>query len=101
MTTPALAILLQVNQQTAQGLSFTAMPFALMVGILAYRKEKSIDFRSAMRVGIPGAVGVYLGGLLACNMSSSVLRSIFGVALLIISVPLAMKKRPVMTNQAK
>lgn len=94
MTTPALAILLNVGQQTAQGLSYSAMPFTLLVGVLAYRKQESIDMRSALRIAIPGAVGVCLGTMLACSISGTALRIIFGVALVLISVPLAMKKRP-------
>lgn len=94
ITTPALVILLGVAQQTAQGISFSAMPFTLLIGVMAYRKEGSIDLRSALRVGIAGAVGVYIGTHVACNISGSTLRTIFGVALLLISVPMALKKRP-------
>lgn len=94
MTTPALVILLGVGQQTAQGLSFSAMPLTLLVGVLAYRKEGSIDRRSALRVGIAGVVGVYLGTRLACSLSGSELRTIFGIGLMLMSIPLALKKRP-------
>jgi hypothetical protein len=94
MTTPALVILLGVGQQTAQGLSFSAMPFTLLVGVLAYRKEGSIDLRSATRVGVAGVVGVYLGTRLACSLSGSDLKTIFGIGLMLISIPLALKKRP-------
>jgi uncharacterized membrane protein YfcA len=70
------------------------MPFTLLVGVLAYRKQESIDMRSALRIAIPGTVGVCLGTMLACSISGTALRIIFGVALVLISVPLAMKKRP-------
>jgi uncharacterized membrane protein YfcA len=94
ITTPALVILLEVGQKSAQGISFSAMPFTLMVGVLAYRKEQSIDLRSAVRIGVAGVMGVYLGSVVACSLPGSLLRTIFGVGLILVSIPLAMKKRP-------
>lgn len=94
ITTPGLVMLLGVAQQTAQGISFSAMPFTLLVGVMAYRREASIDLRSALRVGIAGAAGVFAGTHVACNISGSALRTMFGVGLLLISIPMALKKRP-------
>ena len=92
ITTPALVILLGIGQQTAQGISYAAMPLTLLVCVLAYRREDSIDLRSALRLGIAGTIGVILGAQLACSLSGPTLRFIFGVALVLISIMLAAKK---------
>jgi len=92
LTVPALVILLGLEQKTAQGVSFAAMPIALAVGVLVYRSRGLIDVASAEWVGLGGALGVFFGGTIASRLPSPCLKLIFGAALVLIAIAMALKR---------
>jgi uncharacterized protein len=53
-----------------------------MVGVWTYRKEKIIDFRTALKLGIPSVLGSLIGTLIAVDINEQVMETTIGVLLL-------------------
>lgn len=89
---PAMTCLLFVPQQLAQGVSKTSILVTSSTGALAYRRFGNVDARAAMWGGAGGIVGAWIGAIAAANVGSVLLKLIFGVFVIVMSVALALKK---------
>lgn len=84
---PALVLLLGFSQQTAQGTTLLMM--VPPIGALAawqYYKEGTVDFRVAAILAVGFLVGGYFGGKFANQIPQVLLKKIFAILLLAISL---------------
>lgn len=84
---PALVMIMGLSQQTAQGTSLAMM--LPPVGILAvynYYKAGHVDFRFALILAITFVVGSYFGSKFAISIPQIMMKRIFGVVLLLVSI---------------
>jgi uncharacterized membrane protein YfcA len=84
---PALVMIMGLSQQTAQGTSLAMM--LPPVGILAvynYYKAGHVDFRFALLLAIAFIAGSYFGSKFAIAIPQIMMKRIFGVVLLLVSI---------------
>lgn len=84
---PYLVYVSCFSQHQAQGISLAVS--ALPVGILAalkYYKEGNLNVRIGLLVSLGFFIGGYLGALIAHRISDVILKKIFGIYLLLISI---------------
>jgi uncharacterized protein len=84
---PALTMFLGFSQHMSQGTTLAAM--VPPIGILAameYYRNGNVDIRAALLISAGFIIGSFFGARFASGIDDTVLRKIFGCALLIISV---------------
>lgn len=84
---PALVLLLGMSQQSAQGT--TLFMLVLPVGALAawqYYKNGHVDVKVALLLAVSFFIGSYGGARLAEMIPSTVLKKVFAVTLILISI---------------
>jgi hypothetical protein len=84
---PALVMIMGLSQQTAQGTSLAMM--LPPVGILAvynYYKAGHVDFRFALLLAITFIAGSYFGSQFAIAIPQVMMKRIFGMVLLLVSI---------------
>ena len=85
---PALVLIVGVSQKTAQGTALAVMIPVALVGAIRYTANPQVDMRIA-RVAIlaTGAIaGAFIGAAIARRVPGLVLRRVFAVFLLVVSV---------------
>lgn len=84
---PALVLMLGFSQQTAQGTTLIAMipPIGILAAI-EYYKAGHADIKTAAIIAAFFIFGALLGSKIALRMDPYILRKIFGILLLYISV---------------
>jgi uncharacterized membrane protein YfcA len=84
---PSLILFLGFSQHMAQGPSLAIL--LLPTGILAvmqYYKNGYVDFKVALILMILFVVGAYLGSLVSTNIPDKMLKKIFGIFMLLVSI---------------
>ncbi|MGE0078541.1 MAG: sulfite exporter TauE/SafE family protein [Bacteroidales bacterium] len=90
---PALIFLMGFSQHFAQGTSLVVLLFP--VGIFAvynYYRAGMIDWKVAWILMIAVVIGSYFGSLLSIHMPDKLLRKVFGVFILLISIKMIFGK---------
>ncbi len=84
---PALVILFSMTQHTAQGTTLAMMlpPIGLLAA-LEYYKKGFVDFKIAGLLCIGFVIGGLIGAKLAIGIPEQVLKKMFGIFLLIVSL---------------
>jgi uncharacterized membrane protein YfcA len=80
---PAMALIFGFEQQLAQGTSTLAIIFTAMAGTRVNIRNRRIDLRTAVLLGLGGAVTGFIGAWLAGQVDSDQLRRYFGGFVLI------------------
>ncbi len=80
---PAMALIFGFEQQLAQGTSTLAIIFTAMAGTRVNIRNKRIDIRTAVLLGLGGAVTGFMGAWLAGLVDADQLRRYFGGFVLI------------------
>ena len=88
---PILTILLGVKQQTAQGVNLLAFVVMAIFSIIIHLKNGYIVTKGLFSLIIGGVIFSCLGALIALNISSNLLRSMFGVFLCVLAINEAIK----------
>ena len=90
---PALVLLFGLSQHSAQGTTLALMvpPIGLLAA-LAYYKQGFVDLKIAAFVCIGFFVGGLIGAKFALGISETILKKIFGVVLLAVSVKMILGK---------
>lgn len=83
---PALIFIENLNQQTAQGINLVYFIPTAVAALFIHIKNKNIDIKTAVVIGVFGLLGGALGSFSAIVTESGVLRKIFGVFLLFIGI---------------
>lgn len=84
---PALVIFMGMNQHLAQGTSIGLM--LLPIGILAaynYYDQGSLNIKYGLIIAMAFVIGGYFGSKFSLGMSEPLLKRLFGVLMLILSV---------------
>ena len=90
---PILVFLFKMDQHMAQGTTLALM--VPPIGLLAawtYYKQGNVDFKIAGLICLGFFFGGLIGGTLAAHISDQLLRKIFGVLLLLISLKMIFVK---------
>lgn len=86
---PAFVFFLGMSQHEAQGTSLGLM--LLPIGILAaynYHHSGNMDIKAALIVAFTFVIGGYFGSKLSLNLDQVLLKRVFGVLMLFVSVKL-------------
>ena len=83
---PALIIIEGISQQTAQGINLTYFIPTAVFALIIHIKNKRVDIKTALIIGIFGTVGAIGGSFFAVFASGALLRRMFGFFLLIIGI---------------
>ncbi len=84
---PALVLILGYDQMTAQGTTLLAMiPPIGILAALEYYKAGHADIKTAAVIAAGFIIGAYLGSKLSLSINPQIVKKIFGVLLLYISV---------------
>jgi uncharacterized membrane protein YfcA len=81
-----LVVVLGTSQVLAQGVALAAVIPTVVVGALTHRRLGSLAPRIGLRVGLIGVLGAVPGVLLAIALPHDLLRTAFGVFLIVTSV---------------
>lgn len=89
---PALTLLLGYTQTTAQGTSLFVLIFPLtLIPALNYYRTGNVNIKSGIFIIIGFVISSYLVSRYAVNIDQHLLKKIFGVFLLIISIVMIVK----------
>jgi uncharacterized membrane protein YfcA len=84
---PALILIMNLDQQTAQGTSIAVMlPPIGLFAVYNYYKAGYVNTKYAMIIAAAFMVGGYFGSLLALKISPDIMRKVFSVLLVLIAV---------------
>lgn len=81
---PTLTLLESVDQQTAQGINLVYFLPTAIVSLIVHIKNKRVETKTALVLGISGIFGAVGGSLLAVRLSGDLLGRLFGIFLLFI-----------------
>ena len=92
---PALVLLYGMDQKLAQGTSLfiIALPVTA-AGAFVYYRTGQADWQVSLIIAITFLIGGYFGGLLATSLDTNMVRKIFAVFLLLISIKMLFIDKP-------
>jgi len=90
---PAMVVLLGEPQHVAQGTSLLVIVPTTLVGTIANVRRRNLDPPFLIPLGIAGALGAVAGALISVQIDGEVLRRIFGVVLIAVSMRLLLQRR--------
>lgn len=84
---PAMVLLFAMSQKMAQGTSLAMLlPPIGALAVYNYYKAGYVDFRIAGILCVTFVVGSYFGSKLALDLPDSIIKKVFGVFLLLVSI---------------
>ena len=83
---PALTLFQGVSQQVAQGINLVYFLPTAIVSLIVHIKNKNVEIKTALIIGLSGLIGAMGGALLAIKLDGGLLRRMFGVFLFFIGV---------------
>lgn len=83
---PALILLREIAQQTAQGINLVYFLPTALVSLFIHIKNKNVKIKTALIIGISGIIGAAAGSLLALYLSGGFLRRLFGIFLFLVGI---------------
>jgi uncharacterized membrane protein YfcA len=89
---PALALVTNVPQHVAQGVSLIAIVPTAIVGAVAHRREGNLAPGIAISVGIVSVAAAILGASLSAMLDAELLRRAFGVLIIVVAVNMLRKR---------
>ncbi len=90
---PALVIILGLSQKLAQGTTLALMlPPISIFAVIEYHKKGFIDYKIVAFICLGFLIGSFFGGKFAMSIPSHILKKIFAVFILILSVKFLIDK---------
>jgi len=83
---PLLTLFAGLDQQTAQGINLLYFLPTALIAVIIHRKNKKINKRLVLSVGLYGVAGAFGGAFLAMAVKPDALRTLFGYFLLAIGL---------------
>ena len=83
---PLITLIMGVKQNVAQCINLLVFVPMAIITIIIYAKQKFIDFKNWWIVSIPACLVSTVGALVAVNLSSKVLKIIFGSFIAVIGI---------------
>lgn len=96
---PFLALAFGMEQALAQGTSLAMMVPILLVGWWRYTRRHPVPWRTAIQIGTLASATTLLVAYVATGLNPNVLRSIFSVFLLILSLRMLARRRTPVTAE--
>lgn len=92
---PTLVYLLAFSQKAAQGnsLAILLLPVGIL-GVMQYYKQGYVDWRVVGLVALGFALGSYFGSKLALSLSDLMLKKVFAIILLLLSLKMLFVDKP-------
>ncbi len=90
---PALVYFMSMSQHQGQGTSLAVL--LLPVGILAvynYYQAGHVDVKSSLIIAITFVIGGYIGSKIAISMDQNMLKKVFGIFMLLLSIKMIFGK---------
>ena len=87
---PVLTLLFNVPTQLAVATSLASVLPTTAMGSLSHHRLGNVDIRTGLILGIGGIIGAFIGAYIANMLPPIILRKIFGVFLLILTVPMVL-----------
>jgi len=88
-----LLLLLGYTQHQAQGTSLAAMlPPVTLLAVLQYSKAGHVDWKMALVISASFIIGGLLGSKIAVAIDERMLKKIFGVLMLVVSIKIIFSK---------
>jgi uncharacterized protein len=90
---PAMVFIMGLTQHQAQGTSLAviSLPVALL-GAYNYYKTGNVNLKFVIILALAFVVGGYLGSLMSVNIPEKMLKKIFGVVILLLSLKMIFSK---------
>jgi uncharacterized membrane protein YfcA len=90
---PAIVYFFKLSQHQAQGISLAVLtPPLLLLAAIKYYNEYSIDLRMALFIALGFVGAAYLGAKFATYIPDPLLKRLFGVLLLVVSIKMILGK---------
>ncbi|UCG27237.1 MAG: sulfite exporter TauE/SafE family protein [Bacteroidales bacterium] len=90
---PSLVLLMGFSQHEAQGTSLAVLLFPVAIlGVINYYRNNYVNFRFALILIIAFIIGSYFGSLISVNIPEKILKKIFGLFMLLVSLRLLLFK---------
>jgi uncharacterized membrane protein YfcA len=90
---PAIVYFFKLSQHQAQGISLAVLtPPLLLFAAIKYYNEYNIDLRMALFIALGFVGAAYLGAKLATYIPDPLLKRLFGILLLIVSIKMILGK---------
>jgi uncharacterized membrane protein YfcA len=84
---PALVYILKFSQHKAQGTSLAALLLPIgILGVIEYYRHRNVDIKAAAFIALGFIGGVLLGALFIQPISDLLLKRLFGILLLALSI---------------
>jgi len=90
---PALVFIMGFSQHEAQGTSLAVIVFPVaLLGAYNYYRSGYVNVKYVIILALAFFIGSYLGSLLSINLPAKVLKKIFGITILLLSLKLIIEK---------
>lgn len=90
---PALVYFFGMTQQQAQGTSLSVLLFpVVLLAFINYYKAGYVNFRFAIVVMLAFFLGGWLGSKFAINVSDKILKTVFGILLMLVGLKMVFGK---------
>ncbi|MGD0342751.1 MAG: sulfite exporter TauE/SafE family protein [Bacteroidales bacterium] len=95
---PILILLFHVNTQLAVVTSLAATIPTVIVGSIEHYKKGNIDLKVGVIFGVAGLIGALLGAYISHLISSSLLKKLFGLYSILLTVPMILTSKNRLKN---
>lgn len=90
---PALVFILGFTQHQAQGTSLAVLLFPIgILAVINYAKNDYVNFKFAAILIVAFVLGSYLGSEISVHLPDKILKKVFGIFLLLISLKMIFNK---------
>ncbi len=90
---PALVYFFQFTQHQAQGTSLAVLTVPVVVlGAIKYFNEGNVNIKMAIFIALSFVIGAYIGEVFVHKIPDAMLKRVFGVLLLFVSVKMILGK---------
>lgn len=90
---PALIFILGLSQHHAQGTSLAVLLFPIgILAVINYSKNGYVNYKYAVILIVAFVLGSYLGSEISIHLPDKMLRKVFGVFVLLVSLKLIFSK---------
>ncbi len=90
---PALVFILGFTQHHAQGTSLAVLLFPIgILGVINYAKNGYVNFKFAAVLIVAFILGSYVGSEISVNLPEKILKKVFAIFLLLISIKMIFNK---------
>lgn len=83
---PAMVLLLELNQHTAQGISLLVIVPTAVAGVWRLNKDKLIDFATVVYLSLGAVIGAVMSASLIQSLSSTTLKTVFGMFIIAVGI---------------